>query len=132
MDLARNRGVAISLTEPLPAAPQGVMHYAPGPVTYRQFMRDGMPWLVAYQAKHDGIGWLVTEAICRPLVMLPGDHIHLRAEFLEDQGPQVVVALYRNGDRQERTVDCGQVVFLEERGLEDGGSTVGTEAGKLK
>ncbi len=113
-DGAHSRGVAVTLAEPLPAAPEGVMHYAPGPVTYGQFQRNGGPWLAVYKAKHDGVGWLVMEATCRPLALMPGDHVHVRAEVIEDHGDAVVLKFRGKRHQCERPIDTGLIVFLEE------------------
>ena len=108
------RGAAVSLLEPLPAAPT-VMHYEPGPVTYRQFDRAGRPWLAIYEAEHDGIGWLVVRARCRPLVLMPGDCIHVRCHVDEDQGDIVLVRFDESqGMAVRRPVPRKSVVFIEE------------------
>lgn len=112
-EAATQRGAAITLTEPLPGAPQ-VFHYESGPVSYRHFVRDGMSWLAVYEAEHDGTGWLVVRATCRPLVLMAGDHVHCRLEFLEDRGRTVVVRAVRQGVEREVELDRDLIVFLDE------------------
>jgi hypothetical protein len=113
MDKAIGRGVAISLGEPLPTPPT-VLHYEPGPLTLRQFDRHGQPWLAAYEAQHDGVGWLVVRAFCRPLVMMPGDFVHIRAQVLEDHGSEVMVEFAGRRGSSAQPIPRGLIVFLEE------------------
>lgn len=37
--------------------------YIPGEVTETSFERDGVAWTAIYRAKHNGLGWLVEEAL---------------------------------------------------------------------
>ncbi|MBX9926607.1 MAG: hypothetical protein K2Y05_09625 [Hyphomicrobiaceae bacterium] len=110
---AHSRGAAVDLTE-LGAAPEGLVFYAAGPVTYRQFQCHGVPWLAVYKAKHDGTGWLVYETTIRPLVLLTGDHVHVRAMVVEDQGDLVILAFNGRKHSSQRGIDRGLIVFLEE------------------
>jgi hypothetical protein len=110
---ANERGVAIGLVEALPAAPQ-VFHYENGPIAYRHFVRNGGSWLAVHEAQHDGVGWLVTRTTCRPLVLMQGDHVHCRLEFVEDRGPTVLVRMLRGGDGRDIEIDRKCIVFLDE------------------
>lgn len=113
-DLREKRGAAIWLTDPL-LAPPGIMHYEPGPITVRHYDRHGEPWLVLYEAEHDGAGWLVVRAFCRPLFILPGDSVHLRAMVLEHHGDLVRVAIEGlRGAPVRFWVSPKAVVYLEE------------------
>lgn len=88
------------------------MYYEAGPVVMRQFEHAGQQWLVVHEAEHDGIGWLVLRTFCRPLVLLPDDHIHIRAKLLEDHGDEVVV---EGASGRPVRFDRASVVYIEER-----------------
>ena len=109
------RGVAISLLEPLLVTPS-VLHYEHGPLTYRQFKRDGQRWLAVYDAEHDGTGWLVVRARCRPLILLPGDIVHIMAVVEEDHGDFVLMRFEDPRGSITRQIPRGLIVFLHEHG----------------
>jgi len=111
--LDRGAAIRVGREENLPNSAQ-VLHYESGPVTYRQFVRAGEPWLAVYEAAHDGVGWLVFRSTCRPIFFLDGDHVHCRFRFLEDRGSTVVVEQRRGGMTRAVEIDRDQVVFIEE------------------
>lgn len=118
-DLRDRRGAAIWLTDPL-FAPPGIMHYELGPVTLRPYERDGASWLVLYEAEHDGAGWLVVRAFCRPLVMVPGDSVYLRAMLTKHDGDMVEVLIEGlRGAPVRCWVSPKAVVYLEEHTTAD-------------
>lgn len=109
---ASERGAAVGL--PVDGLPDGVMHYQSGPVAFRPFRFGGRDWLGEFEAEHDGTGWLVVRSRFRPLLMMPGDHLHVRVTMIEDHGDQVLVAIDGPRGREVRSIPRSAIVFIEE------------------